>query len=71
MDNEQYWIFSFGSGQQYEGYYVKIFGTFRSAREEMFRRFGKHWSMQYTEQEWESWCKEARQCGIPIEKELK
>ena len=50
---EQYWIFTFGSGQQFAGHYVKIKGTFSSAREKMVERFGDKWGFQYLEKEWE------------------
>jgi hypothetical protein len=41
------WIFTFGCGQPYAGRYCVIHGTFNAAREEMFRRHGQMWSMQY------------------------
>lgn len=41
------WIFTFGCGQAYAGRYEVIHGTFDEAREEMFRRHGEKWSMQY------------------------
>lgn len=48
------WYFTFGLGQN-EGAtkncYVKIFGTVESSRDEMIRRYGKNWSMQYSETE--------------------
>lgn len=50
---EKYWIFTFGSGQQYAGRYVKVKGTFSSAREKMVERFGTNWGFQYSEKEWE------------------
>ena len=56
MNNEkQWWIFTFGYGQKYEGYYVKIWGTYDSAREIMFDRFGSEWAFQYTTNEWTDW----------------
>lgn len=45
------WYFSFGSGHQHHDGYVKIEGTFSEARNEMFRRYGAKWCMQYTEEE--------------------
>jgi hypothetical protein len=44
---EQDWFFTFGSGQAYPNGYVKIRGTYASARKVMFDRFGPKWSMQY------------------------
>lgn len=71
MSKEKHWIFTFGDGQKHEGYYVKIYGTCESARKEMFARYGNDWSFQYSEEEWAAWCEKAKQCGVPIEKELK
>ena len=56
-DNKKYdaeidYIFTFGSGQEHGGHYVKIKGTFHSAREEMFRRYGDKWSFQYPIEKW-------------------
>lgn len=45
-DVEMY-AFTFGSGQQHEGCYVVIKGSFMSAREKMHKRFGNKWSHQY------------------------
>lgn len=70
MGNEQVWIFTFGSGQKHSGHFVKIKGTFESAREEMFARFGKKWAFQYSEKEWDDWCKRAEKMGCRVEKEL-
>lgn len=82
MANEkrENWIFTFGCGQQYEGYYVKFFGTFGEAREKMCSRFGKSWAFQYSEKEWNSYVQEAEERALRIygtkklaliEKELK
>lgn len=53
MNTEQpaNWYFSFGHGQEHFGKYVKIHGTSKYCRDEMHRRFGAKWSMQYTEEE--------------------
>lgn len=51
------WIFTFGSSREIHGdragKYVRIKGTFESAREEMFKRYGSKWAFQYSEEEWE------------------
>ena len=47
------WYFTFGSGQEHEGHCIKIEGSFESARQKMFDRFGSHWAFQYSEDEWE------------------
>jgi hypothetical protein len=45
------WIFTFGCGQPYAGRFEVIHGTFNSACEEMVRRHGQVWSMQYRTKE--------------------
>lgn len=49
---ERDWIFTFGCGQENAGKYVKIHGTYSSARERMFERFGDKWAFQYTAEEY-------------------
>ncbi|MEU4399738.1 hypothetical protein [Micromonospora orduensis] len=44
---EQDWYFTFGSGQEHDGKYVVIHGTYDSARDEMLEHFGNRWSFQY------------------------
>ena len=55
MNNEKWWIFTFGYGQKYEGHYVKINGTFGEAREKMFDKYGEEWAFQYSEEQWNDW----------------
>lgn len=45
------WIFTFGHGQPHFPGFVRIYGTFHGAREEMVRRYGTRWSMQYESEE--------------------
>ena len=54
-EKEQWYIFTFGVGQKHAGHYVKIYGTFWTAREKMFERYGRDWCWQYTEDEWFDW----------------
>lgn len=49
---ECWWIFTFGCGQQHAGRYVRIWGTFDEARRKMFEKFGREWSVQYSEVDW-------------------
>ena len=44
---EQDWYFTFGWGQVHQNCYTVIKGTLKSAKEEMTRRYGLDWSMQY------------------------
>ena len=44
MEEKQWWTFTFGDGQQHEGMYVEIYGTFESARRKMFERYGSEWA---------------------------
>jgi len=49
VSGEQNWLFTFGYGQAHPNKFVRIWGTFSSAREEMVRRYGSKWSFQYPE----------------------
>lgn len=78
--DKQNWIFTFGCGQKHEGYYVKIYGTYDEARQEMISRYGREFAFQYSEEEWDKWVKQAEEQAIAIygdkrfamiEKELK
>ena len=60
------YIFTFGCGQQHEGRYVKVYGSYVEAREKMIEKYGKEWAFQYSEEEWNDW--EARRPSyIPAE----
>lgn len=50
VEKTEDWFFTFGGGHAHPLGYVKIHGTFSSAREEMVRRYGNKWSMQYDSQ---------------------
>lgn len=63
------WIFTFGFGQKYAGYFVRISGTYEEARKEMIRRYGKEWAFQYSEAEWNDWL-QRKPSYIPAEVEL-
>lgn len=52
MLDKQWWIFTFCSGQKYGGRYVKFYGTYSEARDQMFEHFGVDWGFQYSEEEW-------------------
>ena len=54
----EWWFFTFGYGQPHAGHYVRIYGTFDSAREKMFRKYGSAWGFQYSEEEWNNWMAE-------------
>ena len=58
-----WWYFTFGCGQKHAGHYVKIFGTFDEARQEMFRRYGAKWAFQYSEQDWLARKEKCRSAG--------
>ena len=54
MENkEQWYVFTFGCGQKFGGHYVRIWGTYNSARKKMFEEYGDEWSFQYTEEDFE------------------
>lgn len=42
---------------------------YSQAREIMFKKYGSHWAFQYTEEQWNKWCKE-RPFYYPVETEL-
>lgn len=45
-------IFTFGSGQKYDGGYCVIYGkTKEECREKMFKNYDQKWSMQYNTEE--------------------
>ena len=51
-DNQCYWIFTFGSNQPNAGHYVRFFGTYAEARQQMVDKYGLTWAFQYSEYEW-------------------
>lgn len=53
MANNKWWIFTFGVGHEFGGKYVRIYGTFETARDKMFEIYGKNWAFQYSEEDWE------------------
>jgi len=51
-EGKQDWFFAFGYGHKFgPNGYIKIYGTFNSARDEMNERFGNNWSFQYSSAE--------------------
>ena len=44
----QHWFFTFGDNHSCPNGYLKIYGTFQEAREEMELRCGDKWSVQYS-----------------------
>lgn len=51
MEATENWYFTFGSGHAHPDGYVKIHGTFNSAREQMHKMYGPKWAFQYNEKE--------------------
>lgn len=66
---KQWWIFTFGCGQQHAGMYVKIYGTRDEARKKMFDKYGREWGFQHSEEEWKSFENDPNRWW-PMEKEL-
>ena len=65
------WIFTFGLGQELEGFYVKVRAfSYSEAREKMVNHFGEEWSFQYSLADWNKWVYEAGLIGLPVETEL-
>ena len=69
MDDRQWYVFTFGSGQRYAGRYVKFFGTYYEARQQMIDLFGLEWAFQYSQDEWDDWVR--RVPPYMVETELK
>ena len=68
-EKEQWWVFTFGSGQEHAGYYVKIRGTYITARSKMFEKYDNKWAFQYSWKEWEDMLNDP--CRYwPMEEEL-
>ena len=51
MEKTEDWFFTFGYGHAHPNCYVKIHGTFNSARELMHRMYGPKWAFQYDSKE--------------------
>lgn len=51
VNKSREWIFTFGSDHKHPGGYVKIYGEYAGAREEMFRLYGNKWAFQYESME--------------------
>jgi hypothetical protein len=47
FEKEQDWFFTWGYGQVFPNKFVRIYGTYMSARNKMAEAFGEKWSMQY------------------------
>lgn len=71
LSSKQWWYFTFGCGQKHAGHYVRIYGTEADARSEMFRRYGKEWAFQYSEDAWLDMECRRGQLPYPLETELK
>ena len=50
---DNWWVFTFGSGQEHAGKYVLIQGTFNEARTKMVERYGTKWAFQYSSKDWD------------------
>jgi hypothetical protein len=46
---KEYWIFTFGAGERLD-FYVRIEGSYASARAEMLQRHGQKWALQYRDE---------------------
>ena len=52
---KQWWYFTFGLGQEHAGHYVKFFGAYEDARQQMVDHYGLKWAFQYSEEDWQAW----------------
>lgn len=53
-DKKQWYYFTFTFTSENRNKYVKFFGTYSEAREQMFKHFGNKWAFQYDEKEFAS-----------------
>lgn len=51
-NHQTWWVFTFRGCDPQAGHYVKFFGTFQEAREQMLAKYGTAWAFQYSEYEW-------------------
>lgn len=65
----EWWIFTFGCGQEHAGYYVRVFGTYGEARAKMCEKYGDKWAFQYSAVEWDGWSQDLDRAWY-MEKEL-
>lgn len=47
MKQIEQWLFTFGYGHSLPGKYIRLDGTFDTARSQMVRMFGSKWAFQY------------------------
>jgi len=66
----QDFYFTFCADQNHAGHYVKINGTYASAREKMIERYSEKWGFQYFEKEWAKNVEEMKKIGFPVETEF-
>ena len=66
----EWWYFTFGYGQEHEGHYVRIKGTFSEARRKMLDKYGQAWGFQYSEKQWKDWVKKCPPYLIETELEV-
>lgn len=71
MATNKTWYFTFGVGQLNEGKVQPIeCQSPVQARDEMIRRYGLKWSMQYSQSQWEQIKRDAASHGYSTEEEL-
>lgn len=68
-EKKKWWYFTFGQGQQHQGHYVRIHGTYNEARRKMFEKYGEEWAFQYSEEVWKE-MEEDPWRDYPMETEL-
>jgi hypothetical protein len=69
-DKKEWWVFTFGCGHTYAGYYVKIKGTYAEARRKMCKKYGIKWAFQYSLEEWQRIIAKMDALHQPHEQEL-
>lgn len=69
-EKEQWYYFTFGCGHKYGGHYVRRYGTYSSARQQMVDDYGVDWGFQYSEKDWKEAENDPNRYW-PLETELK
>ena len=49
---KDWYVFTFGYGQEHKGKFVRFYGTYGEAQAQMCDRFGDKWAFQYRMDEW-------------------
>ena len=66
----QWYVFTFGIGVPNGGRFVRVYGTYEEARNQMFETYGRAWAFQYAEGQWKQVLRDSKERGYPVETEM-